>query len=325
MALEEVFRAIMAGKRFVLIVNPRSGKRRGLALLAQVQPLFSAAGAEVTVFSTTHTGHAGEIARSLHLTSYDGLCLLGGDGIVHEVVDSLMRLNGARLIPLGIIPAGTGNAVSRHLDCTEPIEAVRHILAGRTVPLDVLRVSTAREVIYCVNQVGWGVVADITATAEKLRWLGRFRYAGATLLHMAAPKRRHAKLLLDGKTTEDNFLFVLAANQKYVGYEMMAAPKAHIADGKTDVLVLRKASRLQMLRLFMKVFDGSHLDLDCTEYCQVHSFAVTTSDPSTLELDGEIKGTSPVTVDVVPSAMRVFADPARIHNQPSEPELPSAH
>jgi YegS/Rv2252/BmrU family lipid kinase len=313
----------MTKKRFVLIVNPRSGKRRGLAWLAQVRPLLAAAGAEVTVHTTTHPGHAGEIARSLDLAAYDGLCLLGGDGIVHETVDALMRREAEHAIPLGIIPAGTGNAVSRHLECTEPLEAVGHILAGHTVPLDVLRVSTAREVIYCVNQVGWGVVADITATAEKLRWLGQFRYAGATLLHMASPRRRRARLCLDGNSTDDNFLFVLAANQKYVGYEMMAAPKAHIADGKTDVLVLRKASRLQMLRLFAKVFDGSHLDLDCTEYCQVHSLAVTTAHQDSLELDGEIKGTAPVTVDVIPSAMRVFADPGYVHRPAAAPE-PSA-
>jgi diacylglycerol kinase (ATP) len=101
---------------------------------------------------------------------------------------------------------------------------------------------------------------------------------------------------------------------------MMAAPRAHIADGKTDVLVLRKASRLQMLQLFAKVFDGSHLDLECTEYCQVQSFSVTTKEHNTLELDGEIKGTSPVTVDVLPSAMRVFAGPGDAHRQPPAPQ-----
>jgi diacylglycerol kinase (ATP) len=88
---------------------------------------------------------------------------------------------------------------------------------------------------------------------------------------------------------------------------MQLAPRAEIGDGKIDVVVLRRASRLQMLRLFGKVFDGSHLSLGYVEYHQVRSFAIESAGRETLDLDGEVKGTAPVDVRMLPAALQVFA------------------
>ncbi len=73
-----------------------------------------------------------------------------------------------------------------------------------------------------------------------------------------------------------------------------------------DVVVVRRAGRWQMLRLFTKVFDGSHVSLDYVEYHQVRSFAIDCPDPHLLDLDGEMKGRTPLSVDVLPSALQIF-------------------
>lgn len=84
------------------------------------------------------------------------------------------------------------------------------------------------------------------------------------------------------------------------------APRAEIDDGKIDVVVVRRASRLQMLELFQRVFDGSHTSLSCVEYHQVRSFAIESAGREMLDLDGEIKGTAPVRVQMLPGALRLF-------------------
>lgn len=70
--------------------------------------------------------------------------------------------------------------------------------------------------------------------------------------------------------------------------------------------IVREASRWQMVRLFAKVFDGSHVHLPCVEYWQACRLQIVANDDLPLDLDGEIKGAAPVSIEVVPGALRVF-------------------
>ena len=88
---------------------------------------------------------------------------------------------------------------------------------------------------------------------------------------------------------------------------MQLAPRAELNDGLMDVIVVQNASRWQMLNLFSKVFDGSHIRLKCVEYHQVKSFEIRTEGQDLMNLDGEMKGFSPVAAEVLPSALSVFA------------------
>ncbi len=276
-------------------------------VLEQVKPVLSAAGAELDIRVTQAAGQAGEIARSLDLGSCDAVCVIGGDGTVHEVADGFMQRGAPITIPLGIIPGGSGNSLHQHLECHDPLEAAHRIVAGHTQPLDVIRVTLDDRVVFCVDIVGWGAVADINSTAEKLRMLGPRRYALSALWHILRAKRRPAKLVLDGRTVDDQFSFIIACNPKFTGLRMQLAPHAEIGDGKVDVVVVRRASRWQMLKLFAKVFDGTHVSLACVEYHQVRSFALESAGNEPLDLDGEMKGHLPLTAEVLPGALRVFA------------------
>lgn len=297
----------MAIQRLVVVVNPRGGTRRGLAVLEQVQPTFAAAGIGLDVRATQRPGHAREMARTLNLTGVDGLCAIGGDGTIHEVADGLMQRGEPISVPLGIIPAGTGNTLAQHLQCEDPLEAARRIVVGVTQPLDVVRITLSDGVVFCVDVVGWGVVSDINATAERIRFLGPPRYGAAALWQMLRAKRRRATLILDGRTIDDEFLFVMACNPKFTGAGMKLAPHADVGDGKLDVVVVRRATRWQMLKLFTKVFDGSHVALEYVEYHQVRSFAIASQSHDSLDLDGEMKGHTPMSAEVLPSALRIFA------------------
>ena len=298
----------MAAKRFVLVVNPQGGIRQGMAVLEEVRPLFAAAGAELDVHVTQFAGHAAELARTLDLGGCDGFCVLGGDGTIHEAANGLFQRGDAPdRIPLGLIPGGTGNSLLLHLACTTVEQAVGRILAGATQPLDVARVTSAGQTVHCLNIVGWGGVVDINRTAERWRLLGRSRYTLATIWNIARPRRRRAKLVLDDRIIEDDFVFVLACNTRFTGKGLHAAPHADLADGKIDVVVVRHASRTQLLRVFQRVFDGSHLANPCVEYHQVRSFRIETDVPDLLNLDGELKGQAPIAVEMLPHALKVFA------------------
>ncbi len=296
----------MNSRRMIAVVNPHGGSRRAPWILETVKPIFAAGGIELDVHRTERAGHARELARTLDLDGCEGLCVFGGDGTIHEVVDGLMQRAKPASVPLGVIPAGSGNTVHQHLECTDPLEAARRIVAGRTAPLDVARATMEQGVVHCVDIIGWGAVADINRTAETLRRLGPTRYALAALWHILRPRPRRATLVLDGQSVEDDFLFVIGCNTKFTGKGMRLAPRAEIGDGKIDVIVLRRATRRQMLRLLARVFDGSHLALGCVEYYQVRSFAIESPGCEVLDLDGEIAGAAPVRVQMLEAALRIF-------------------
>ncbi|MBM4001215.1 MAG: diacylglycerol kinase family lipid kinase [Planctomycetes bacterium] len=297
----------MAAKNLVLIVNPRGGVRRGLSILERVRPRFESADVALDVHVTRFAGHAAELARTLDLRGRDGFCLIGGDGTLHEVANGLLQRDEPPSIPVGIIPGGTGNSVLSHLECESVEQAVERILAGNTRPMDVARVTASDERVYCLNIVGWGSAVDINRTAERWRRIGSPRYALSALWHTFRPVRRHARLFLDDRIIEDGFLFVLGCNTRFTGHRMLAAPRADTADGKIDVVVVRRATWLQRLRLLRRVFDGSHLEIPCVECHQARTFRIETERSEWLNLDGEVRGHSPVDVEMVPSALRVFA------------------
>ena len=293
-------------RRLAVVVNPHGGKRNGIRVLERIRHVFDSEGIELEILVTQRVGHATEIAKDLDLQRIDGICVVGGDGTFHEVANGLMQRDDSLSVPLGIIPAGTGNSLAQHLQCHDPIEAAWRIVAGLSQSLDVVRVTLQDHSVHCINIVGWGAISDINSTAERMRFLGPTRYTLAALWHILTPKVRRATLVLDDRSFTDDFLFVIACNTKYTGAGMKLAPDAEIGVGKIDIVVLRRVSRWQMLRLFMKVFDGSHVALSCIEFHQVRSFSIQSEAADRMNLDGEMKGNSPMTATLLPSALSIF-------------------
>jgi sphingosine kinase len=297
----------MATKRFVVIVNPASGRQRGRQVLEQVRPQFVAAGATLDVKFCEAPQHAFRIANELDFSACDGCCVIGGDGTIHEVVNGLLQRGEMVPFPLGLIPAGSGNTLHLHQGTHDPLKALQKILAGKICPLDVARVTMGGEVSYCVNIIGWGAVVDINQRAERLRFFGPMRYAMATASFICQPRRRFARLVLDDQILEGEFLFAIGCNTAFTGNGMKLAPQADLHDGLLDVVVVRQATRWQLLKLFKQVFDGSHLALSCVEYHQVRRFAVEVDTQKPLNLDGESAGSAPLVAEMLPSALCIFA------------------
>jgi YegS/Rv2252/BmrU family lipid kinase len=299
----------MPETHYKVLVNPHGGTGSGRKILERIKPVFAAASKQLEVHVTERAGHAAELANKLDLSRCEGLCLIGGDGTIHEVINGLMTRDSPTTVPLGIIPGGTGNTILQHFDCHDPIDAAKRIVAGETQPFDIAQVTTNSEVTYCGNVIGWGAFADINQLAESWRRLGPSRYSIAAITYIASPKQRRAKLTLDSQVIEDDFLLIALCNTQFTGKGMHLAPSADSADGKLEVVMVRDATRFQMLRLFQKIFNGSHVSLPFVETRQVQSARIEHEDADCLTLDGELKGSTPASVTVIPSALRIFASP----------------
>lgn len=292
--------------KYYLIVNPYGGDKKGLAILEKVKPVFESAGAELTILKTQYAGHARNMARTEKFEGYDGLCAIGGDGTMHEVINGMMNREDGQQLPIGIIPGGTGNSFMRDLDCLDPVNAAKRIITNRKRPIDISKVNANGETLYAFNIVGWGMPTEINILAEKLRWLGNQRYNVASLIEIIAFRERLATLVIEGNRTVGDFGFILGCNTIHTGAGMKMAPLAQLNDGYIDLIVVHKASRWKLLKMFPKVFSGKHIADPIVEYHQVKTFSVIPKEEHLLNIDGELLGNTPIDVEVLPSAIDVL-------------------
>ena len=293
--------------KFIITVNPHGGKKLGPRLLYRVKPLFEAKGIELFVVETTFAGHAKELANQLNITEYDGFIGIGGDGTLHEIINGMLSRHDGRKIPIGIIPGGSGNSYMHDLQLTDPLKAAKAIINGKTRSLDTAKVEVNHIIKYSNNMIGWGLVTDVGNQAEHFRWLGTNRYTILSVVEVLRHKSRPATLIMDDKKIEDEFIFIIACNSIHVGKGMKMAPKARLDDGLIDLIVIRSGvSRTRLLQVLPKLFDGSHINEPELEYYQTSQFSLIPETDEILNIDGEIMGSTPIQVNVIPKAFEMF-------------------
>ena len=292
--------------KYFLIYNPHGGLKKGKKILEKVLPIFHSSLIKLTILKTEYSGHAFDYAKALEFKGYDGICAIGGDGTMHEIINGMLKREDKKKLPIGLITGGTGNSFMHDMKCLDPIDAAKKIILGNKKPIDVFKVKSNEKTFYSFNLVGWGVPADSNILAEKLRWLGGLRYSVSGIIEVLKAKKRISKLIYDKKEYNDDFTFIMACNTIHVGKGMKMAPKAKINDGKIDLIIVRKVSRLKLLLLFPKLFNGTHIQSPLVEYKQVNEFSIIPKSKNRLNIDGEMKGQTPVNVKVYSNKIEVF-------------------
>ena len=289
-----------------MIVNPHGGLKNGFSILEQVKPIFENNKIELKILETERTEHALDYAYELDYTGYDGICAIGGDGTMHEIINGMLKRPDKKQLPIGLVTGGTGNSFMHDLDCLDPVKAAKRIASGRLRDIDIAEIDSNGNVRYGFNIVGWGMPTDITILAEKFRWLGGQRYNVASIIEVLKYKQRLAKVIIEGSIVVGDFVFVLGCNTIHTGKGMKMAPLAQINDGMIDLIIARKASRIKLLQLFPKLFSGKHIADPIVEYRHVREFSVVPLEDGSLNIDGEILGTTPLHVTMIHNAVSVL-------------------
>lgn len=289
---------------FAIVVNPTSGKRHGESIAAQAVQRLGNAGHTTTVVQGADAPTARDQLKLAIDGGIDGVLVVGGDGALHGVLDHVADSD----LVFGLIPAGTGNDTARSLGI--PVKdtnaAVDLVIAGNVRTIDLARADEA----YVATVVASGFDSKVNERANEMTWpRGNMRYNIAMVAELRAFEPLAFTLVLDGKTIDREAMLVAVGNGPSFGGGLRICEGAKMDDGLLDVVVINPVSKPKLLRVFPKLYKGTHTSIPEFERHLVRE--VTLASPGIVAYgDGERLGALPMTTRICPGALRVFAPSA---------------
>lgn len=295
--------------RIVAAINPAASFGRGGDVGPAVVQSLRGSGHEVTALTEPTFDDLVTETRRAIARKPDALVVVGGDGMVSLAVN----LIAGTKIPLGIVPAGTGNDVARGLGI--PIgnteAAIQLLLEALGRPPRVIDAALVRrpgeDDRWFAGVLSAGFDAVVNERANVMRWpRGKSRYNIAMLLELAMLRPIRYRLTLDGVASESPAVLVSVGNNTSIGGGMLVTPDALLDDGLLDVLVVEPLSRSAFLRIFPRVFRGTHVTDPRVSIRRARR--ITIDAPGIIAYaDGERIGPLPIDIEVTPGALRVLA------------------
>src|ERR1700734_1034715 len=299
--------------RVTVLTNPASGHGNAPHAAGTAIERLQQRGVDVVAIVGSDAEHARRLLQAAVEKGTDAVVVTGGDGVISDALQALARTD----IPLGIIPAGTGNDHAREfgLPTMDPVAAADIVADGWTETVDLGRIRDRTGVTKWFGTVAAaGFDSLVTDRANRMRWpRGRMRYNLAMLAELSALRLLPFRLVLDGRDEIVADLTLAAfGNTRSYGGGMLVCPNADPTDGQLDVTMVHSASRTRLIRLFPTVYKGTHVNLD----------EVTTARATTIEVesrginvyaDGDYACALPAQISVVPGALRLLRRPSQLH------------
>ncbi|WP_433336897.1 diacylglycerol/lipid kinase family protein [Spirillospora sp. CA-294931] len=307
----ELQAAIRAHGRAVLMVNARS--RRGRRLFDQARELLDAAGFDFArVVPVTDPGRLGAVFADVLEPEPDLVVVGGGDGTVAEAVGHLAH----RDIALGVLPLGTTNNFARSLELPLDLKGAVGVLRdGKVADVDLGwfegtpedGAGESHKHIFA-NMVSLGLSVDVAGRVPHglKRVLGRSAYAVTAARLLAGHEAFRATITIGDHTYE------LATHQLNVANGAHHSGQRIARDASPDdrLLAVYRLGDQRRLRLASAtarhVLTGPWRSLDEDAFMTCTEVRITTDRPLRADVDGEIRGLTPVTIRLMGNALRVI-------------------
>ena len=286
---------------WALVINPVAGQGKGTTVGTYVAGWLSQRKIPYTIV----TGNT-SVAMGDHLSFFiekfpdtKGVIAVGGDGLLHNI---LQRVVPAQ-IPLALIPAGTGNDFVRTLGWKlDSFDDQLHAVTTLSpTPVDLGLVDG--EWFAAILSTGFDSI--VNEKANTMAWpKGPMKYNAAIAIELPRFKPRHYQITLDDRTISTEAMLIAVSNGRSYGGGMLVCPNANIVDGLFDVMVLHPVSTIEFIKVFPRVFAGTHVSHPAVEI--VRSRSVRIESKAVAYADGERIGQLPISAECIPSALRTW-------------------
>ena len=297
--------------RWLVIVNPASGRPDGGRGWAAIDQALQRAAVRFDVTHTQHPGHGETLARQALSDGRRHIVAVGGDGSVNEIVQGILTagLPDTREVTLAVAPQGTGNDWARSLGITrDPSRIAAVVAAGRTMLHDVGFIDFpdgGRPRRWFINVAGAGYDAYVSERVPR-PVPSAFTYLRVALNGLATYRSPEFRITAGNETIAGRLLLAFVANARFCGNRMHVAPTARMDDGLLDVLAVQELSLLQVLPKLAKLYRGRILGDRAVRHLRASTVRIETDPPVAVQADGQIVGRTPAEFGAQRRALRVI-------------------
>lgn len=261
------------------------------------------AGFHVDARFTEYPGHATELARMAADNGYDGVLACGGDGTVNEVA----RAVAGTPLPLGIIPAGSGNGLARHMALPMDAMACADVIAARHIQ-DCDYGMVDGNPFFCTFGVGFD--AQVSDTFAHAGQRGLSTYVRSAFSQFMSYHPELYRIEADGTTICESAYIVAVCNANQYGNNAYIAPHASITDGMLDLVVIPRMPKAHIATLGIDLMCGSLNEHRGIIQRKVKHVRIHRDQPGPAHRDGEpLSLGTDMEVTCMPGKLKMFTNP----------------
>ncbi len=286
---------------WAIAINPTSGHGKGVGIGEKVIAYFAQRGIEYRVFSASSAGALRkDLETFLDCSHCEGVVSVGGDGLAHLILQVVVP----RHIPFAVMPAGTGNDIVRTLGWSlDEIDGyLDRVTSTSAQPIDLGNVDS--EWFAAILSTGFDSV--VNERANSLSWpKGPQRYNAAIAIELPKFKPLKYEITIDTHSFTTEAMLIAIGNGRSYGGGMYVCPQAQMHDGLFDIMVLEPVSKIEFLKVFPKVYSGTHIT-----HPKVKTFRskrVKLVADAIAYADGERIGAAPISAECVSDAGLTWA------------------
>lgn len=267
-------------KRAMLIINPISGTGNKKAVPEMVAGRLKGAGIEADVRFTGGRGDATTFAAEASAKGYGLVLACGGDGTVNETARALCGSHTA----MGILPAGSGNGLARHLGIPMDIPlALDIIMEGNVVASDYGTVNGCP--FFCTFGMGFDAAVSHRFARQSRR--GMLSYVKSAISEYVQFRPQTYALSANGRILTEKAFLVAVCNASQWGNNAYIAPQASITDGLLDITIVHSGSPIDAAVMGMDIFTG-FINKNTMVHCfRAPAAVIYRSQPGEAHIDGE--------------------------------------
>ena len=227
-------------RHIIYIINPISGTGNKKGIQQIIESKTKQAGIQSQVFPSLASGDYSFLHSIIKEQKITDVVIVGGDGTVSQVVNSLMQYN----INFGIIPCGSGNGLAYTVKIPKTIEkALEIIFKQNAVETDGFYVNKQFACMLC----GLGFDAKVALDFAQQPKRGLTTYIQQVVKNFFAAKTHRFSIETGNRKFDTDAFFISVANSNQYGNNFTIAPKASLRDGLLDVVIVTKQNKLNVL------------------------------------------------------------------------------
>ncbi len=291
-------------KRAFVVLNPVAGRTTPDDVRSALETTIGQAGWHYDIYETEADVDFHDRVRAAVDDGCNLVIAAGGDGTVSMVANCLVGTDAV----LGILPAGSANVLALELGIPGDIPGAAALIASdhEQRELDVMQMSDQ----YFLLQIGIGLDSLMIkeTNRESKRAFGRWAYMRTLARNMMGFESRRFSIIVDGKRMRPRAAQVLVANAGTLGARPLTwGDHIQPGDGHLDLCIVKVRSLMDYPRVMYQFVTGRRRDSANIEYVRImQSVTIACDHPLPVQADGEIIGTTPISISVVPKGIRII-------------------